>query len=286
MVTAKAPLSFYDLVQRMKGKRTIGNWDILVTYDEESLNERLAEEADRNKLLDDVAVDTTIPSEYGTRHARWRLFHKLTWRLRLTTGFFPHGEVPAHVTLKLASPAVSFGPGEDEAHLRLNVGGQYMVEGDEIPTRFPEGYRIDIRASLAAATGHFDDNHFKKAETEQQAGAGVVLRVPDDPGLLCGVYLDLGKGSAHWTLIDQDGKPAKGSTAEDVRGFVVTAVEAFVCPLMASLRNLIADFRTARPAICPLVHRRNSSNGGERRWEPPRAGNVPVHHPPRGSCRS
>lgn len=64
MVNAKAPSSFYDLVQGIRGKNTIGNWDVLVSYDEATLNARLSEQADKNKLLEDVVVETSILSEY------------------------------------------------------------------------------------------------------------------------------------------------------------------------------------------------------------------------------
>ena len=63
MVSAKAQSSFYDLVQGVKGKKTIGNWDVLVSYDEDSLNARLSEQADAAKLLEEIKVETTIMSQ-------------------------------------------------------------------------------------------------------------------------------------------------------------------------------------------------------------------------------
>lgn len=71
MVNAKAPSSFFDLVQGMKGKSTIGNWDVLVTYDEETLNKRLAEQADASKALEELKVETSVMSGSHLATARY-----------------------------------------------------------------------------------------------------------------------------------------------------------------------------------------------------------------------
>ena len=63
MVNAKTPSTFFDLVKGMRGKATIGNWDVLVSYDEIALNKLLSEQADKNKLLEEIKVETSVLSE-------------------------------------------------------------------------------------------------------------------------------------------------------------------------------------------------------------------------------
>jgi hypothetical protein len=42
--------------------------------------------------------------------------------------------LPAHVTLNLSSPVLSFGPGDSEAHLKLKMAGSYLIDDDKTPT--------------------------------------------------------------------------------------------------------------------------------------------------------
>jgi hypothetical protein len=146
----------------------------------------------------------------------------------------PRKQLPAHVTLELSSPVLEFGPGDNEAHLRLNLGGSFKIDDETEATSFPADYRVAIRASLAATIGHFDDGHFKKSEVAGNATAGAVLGVPDDPKLLCGVYLDFPTASTDWRVIDKEGKPAGEAEATEVWQLVGKAMESFVGALIPS----------------------------------------------------
>jgi hypothetical protein len=130
--------------------------------------------------------------------------------------------------LKLSSPVLSFGPGDDEAHLSLNLGGHFLIDDDKTPTPFPDTYRIDIRTSLKATVGHLDDGHFKKSEVAHAATAGAVLGVPDDPSLVAGVYLDFPKASTDWKIIDKDGTQADGAAATEDWQLIARGMESFV----------------------------------------------------------
>ncbi|GHJ87060.1 hypothetical protein NliqN6_3462 [Naganishia liquefaciens] len=205
MVSAKAQSSFYDLVQGVKGKKTIGNWDVLVSYDEDSLNARLSEQADAAKLLEEIKVETTI------MNAR------------------PHKLLPAHVTLNLSSPVLSFGPGDSEAHLKLKMAGSYLIDDDKTPTALPDGKFVNIRLTLSSAVGHFDeDGQFKKSDATAGGTAGTILGVPDDASLCCGLYLDFPSGSSSWSLENADGTTADGGAATEEWQLVVKGMESFL----------------------------------------------------------
>ncbi|GHJ87062.1 hypothetical protein NliqN6_3464 [Naganishia liquefaciens] len=182
MVNAKTPSTFFDLVKGMRGKATIGNWDVLVSYDEIALNKLLSEQADKNKLLEEIKVETSV------------------------LNISPRKQIPVHMKMKLSSPVFSFGPSDSEAHLRLSLSGSYTLGEDPEVLTLPEDYAVDIRVTLSSAVGHFSGDDFIKKDAEGAAQAGTILGVPDDDDMLCGLYLDFPTGSDAWKMADKDAK--------------------------------------------------------------------------------
>jgi hypothetical protein len=130
-MTTVAKKKLYEV---LVGHDSTDQWDVVVSYAEEKLNDLLRERWDQSRTFIDMPLDVVYE-------------------------FIPSLKVTLHFKIHLGSPSLQFASGTGKAHLTMPLTGSYEVSGvpenhEEI-LHIPDGaYALEVRVPLAGVSGN------------------------------------------------------------------------------------------------------------------------------------
>lgn len=131
--------TYQGLVNRMKGKDTTESWDVVVSYDENKINELLQ--------IHPISLIQNIKSARGTAE-----------KDSDTSDDDEPTTVNYDFDLKLGNSKLKF-KSLETASLTSTLSGTYKKEGDTKTRNIPDGYRLKLTVDLANMSGSHNNNN-------------------------------------------------------------------------------------------------------------------------------
>lgn len=144
--------SFDDLVTSMKGKDTLSDWDVLVSYSIVQINILLAERAEQLGLH--KALHWRAPDKSKYRQSTMQFVRQNTDRLQFVG---PFGKIRGYYIfdVTLLKPTIAFVDTSNQITVTCGITGTMVDEETQDSMKVPSGYKCEISTSLVNVEGEW-----------------------------------------------------------------------------------------------------------------------------------
>ncbi|KAK9709519.1 hypothetical protein K7432_008990 [Basidiobolus ranarum] len=169
VVTPVPKPNYADLVSVMTGRDCLNGWDVLVSYDEDTINNLLSHSAQKIGFLKPITFDFKYTDDRTEE------------------------EITVYIEINMKNPTLQFSTTADE-HITLLcpfTGSYSYSDRPTKPKTFPDGLQLLLDVSLVNVSGTVSGTDFTPSSQENTAKSNEIVLIPVDNQVAQGVCLDL-----------------------------------------------------------------------------------------------